>query len=134
MYRVDKLAMNEVCPVYLKFSNPVHSLMNITISPYVTYVDNSTDINNQSSQVRCAFFFVMMPQIGMLLVDTFLPPKDHDDEDDDDAIKALKAKDDVSYVALRKSNWMIIKVPVTPVRFHEVQVQDFESFLTIHSV
>mmetsp|Transcript_29160 Transcript_29160/g.41036 ORF Transcript_29160/g.41036 Transcript_29160/m.41036 type:complete len:514 (+) Transcript_29160:1220-2761(+) len=109
VYRVDKLALNEVCPVFIKFSNPVHTLMNVTISPYVTYVDNNLDSINQSAQ------------IGMLLVDTFLPPKDHDDEDDDDTIKGLKAKDDPSCVIFRKSNWMLVKVPVTPTKFHDIQ-------------
>jgi len=43
---------------------------------------------------------------------TFLSPKDHDDEDENAEIKSLKLSDDKAIVVERKSNWMVMQLPI----------------------
>jgi len=96
------LPLNVETPVLVKFWNPVHSLMSLTISNYSGYGDSTADVQ-------------------VLLPSTFMSPRDHDDEDETAEIKSLKAKDDPTAISERKTNWVIIKLPVKPLRMEQIK-------------
>jgi len=75
----------------LKISNPVHSIMTITIKKH--------PFSGQTAEV------------DLNLESTFLSPKDHDDEDENIEIKSLKSKDE-KVIIERKSNWMTMQLPI----------------------
>lgn len=44
---------------------------------------------------------------------TFISPKDFDEDDEDEEFRKLKAADDSQVIVERKSNWVLIKFPVS---------------------
>eukprot|EP01114_Cavostelium_apophysatum_P023246 TRINITY_DN8700_c0_g1_i1.p1 TRINITY_DN8700_c0_g1~~TRINITY_DN8700_c0_g1_i1.p1 ORF type:complete len:449 (+),score=92.49 TRINITY_DN8700_c0_g1_i1:71-1417(+) len=89
---LPKLHLNADSAVHLKLLNPVHSVM------FVSFAKHD--------------FAEATAEVSPLTTETFVSPKDHDDEDESAEIKELKSKDDPKVVLERKSNWMVMKVPI----------------------
>jgi len=95
--QVPLVPLNKEIIVALKFINPVHQMMFITISkPSTSNIDNAE---------------VISPSFP-----TFIAPKEHDEDEEDEKFKALKAKDDPLVIRERKINYVVINFPVKVVK------------------
>lgn len=87
------LILGTEVPVLLRFLNPVHSRMQMRISEDEKAIGGA--------------------QVTLPSNPTFISPKDFDEDDEDEEFRKLKAGDDSQVIVERKSNWVLIKFPVS---------------------